>query len=490
MSTHDIYFTTSDNIIKGSVTVDEVEHVKSLESKLNYIRNNYNFSDIISDSSDSQILKYASDDKDRWYKVSKVYFKVKFPHLKRLLNNPIINNPNFVLSDLPDKKVDKIPEFVLDKANDEIIYGLISSRYTKVNLVGMKKFLKLLNLHYPKDYYTDMISNLKDNPNRSKDIADVLKMEGITEGNPFKNVLIIVTSILKGNASLYDSLKSLYDNSDKNVTYDTSYKDNITFSDYTITVPVYDEDINEELITLTFSHKIFVDDIKSEGKFKPKIIKRYILSNVIRELLLDGNTDIITNYANESSSKWRSVTECLIANSLKAKQVNREVSSKLVKLLNDKNIVIDSSYHDTLRLYQVYISPELVLKMTDDIVYVAFRLSKANVEVMTYCLFRFLSNIFPNNKTYRKRMVLPKTSKLLTYSNIWDIEIEKVFEELQNCHVSNLVSLLTAEKYILGRDLGRFSNVSEYLRHIGEKRILKTSNVSMKGILKLLAKIE
>src|SRR5690606_26594950 len=122
--------------------IENIESSKTLPDLLRELNTKSKFADILIKHRDSEIIKYAGEDEDRWSKVSKVYFNFIYKRysnkLHKLDDNIVIEHPMFTLNDLPKVGVNKLSDKILNKASNDIIYGLLINKYTRVNVIGMR----------------------------------------------------------------------------------------------------------------------------------------------------------------------------------------------------------------------------------------------------------------------------------------------------------------------------------------------------------------
>lgn len=511
-----IYLNTGNNIIEGKIYIENIESSKTLPGLLRELNTKSKFADILIKHRDSEIIKYAGEDEDRWSKVSKVYFNFIYKRysnkLHKLDDNIVIEHPMFTLNDLPKVGVNKLSDKILNKASNDIIYGLLINKYTRVNVIGMRMLLDLLYSKYPTDNIKRLI-NKYDNitygngrSSRRKDITKLLRREGIMTQDPFGDILVIIKTITKKSCLTCHTLKEFYNDQDRNVTYDTSYKDKFNVSRESMTIPIYTSSngrkLRETPVTVTFNRQEFMDDIIAGKFFNFKALNRYTLDDIYSKCFRSSEVKPIIKYVGDNSKRWEKLVRYLIVNPIYPDDISKDSISDIIYILNNDKIEINANYTKLLKKYRDEINPELVLKMTDDVLYISYTFELCNPGVMTYMLFKFLSSIFTNNKTYWKKAFvnIVDTSTLLDSYDNWLDEMSNVLDDehidLNNIHVSNIVAMLTIEKYVLKRDLSRFNYLSEYLTYIINnvsnkyQRYFRESSSSLSNLTKILKKIK
>lgn len=195
-------------------------------------------------------------------------------------------------------------------------------------------------------------------------------------------------------------------------------------------------------------------------------LRKMSIHNAVQNVLLNSNDlRAIINYMDSNNVKWKYISSFITTIGFKPRYNNRYEKEALSILNNNKFYI---STRDVLTNTD-RMPDEIKLKLPFSMIPYVIT-SKTNVNVL-YCLvYSLLNDIFKSNvnywtKTYTYKTNLDNTRLITDKVNTSDYLVAIANDEgiqLNDVSFSNLLAILCADYYKLGRDLSKFTELKEY----------------------------
>lgn len=397
---------------------------------------------------ESKLIEFAGEDKETWDMISKYYFSGYTATVDKIISqansSPYTNNPNFRLRSLGMYGViglEKINRNILENCHEYFIPRLLESHNEEVYNLGLSKFYKLILSKFP-----DVDTN--------KDVETMLEEEGVYLYNKTDSITRIVHKIVKCKKE-YESLDKLYyDDSIKYNKKGSAFDKNGNFTAYYIS--------KEGVITTKECNIKFSDE-----RFKqyiPELFKiRHFSSDATFFKCINKNRlDILSKFLGDNKDRWNDFKEVMVGG------YYCEGTKQLGQLLRNENLTFTAndlkSYHHPSNL----ISPELLLKLDVQDYYKVLFYNEGNIAVVKCLLYRLLSLIFPNNKTYLERSNFSTDEKLYLDEDYKDVIRNMFTEEHHKLEFDDMEDMynnfkeLTEDYFVKGKDFSKFNSLREY----------------------------